>query len=265
MRLLEIVREALWPRRVICLCCGRPAHGGDLCEACEAALAALRVPGPVCRACGHPLEEGRCAFCDGKGNVTLRSAWVYRDEARHLVHALKFSGVAEAAQVLAEGMADAARALALPPETVITWPTMPAARRRERGIDHGALLARAVGERLGLPARQLLARSERIARDTQAESSRAERLTRLDGAFSCPEPVRGPVLLVDDVTTTGATAMTCAACLLEAGASSVTVVTAAQTPRKENQNGRDVRGYAVEKGADVADIRAGGGQRGADG
>lgn len=231
MSLLTLWKEAVWPHRVICLCCGRPSRGGHLCAACADALEKLRVPGPVCGACGHPLEGGRCAFCDGKGTLTMRAAWVYRGEARMLVRALKYENIAVAAQVLAEGMADAARELRLPPETVITWPAMPASRRLERGIDHGELLATALGERLGLPVKRLLTRSDQMAARTQVGMNSAERRTRLKGAFTCKERLAGPVLLVDDVLTTAATATACAECLLTAGATGVTVVTAAQTPR----------------------------------
>ena len=225
----EIVREALWPRRVLCLCCQRLSHGDLLCGACREHLEALRIEGPVCDICGHPLSDGQCVFCDRTGIATLRAAWGYDDQARALVLLLKHHSVADAAQVLADGMAGLARTMSLPSDTVVTWPTMPRHRRLERGIDHGAQLAAAVGDRLRLPVRQLLIRSETIAARTQVGLSRTERLTRLQGAFSCDAPPRCHVLLVDDVLTTSATATTCAECLLDAGAYSVSVITAAQT------------------------------------
>lgn len=253
--------EAAWPRRVICLCCQRPSGGGFLCRACEDELAALRITGPVCDVCGHPLVDGACVFCDRTGMAVLRSVWTYRDASRELVHALKFGGVADAASVLADGIAALARTLALPPDTVVTWPTMPRRRRLERGIDHGRLLATAVGERLGLPARQLLMRSDRLANATQVGMNRLERLTRLQGAFSCGEALQGPVLLVDDVMTTSATAVTCAECLLAAGASEVTVITAAQTEKSYGKDERDARDDAVEEAVGMGDGGADAGQR----
>ena len=231
MNILNLLREAVWPHRTMCLCCGRPSRGGHLCAPCEEALEARRITGPICPVCGHALERERCGFCDGKGTVVMRAVWVYGEEARELVHLLKFGGVAAAAQVMADGMADVARALRLPPETVITWPTMPADRALERGIDHGAVLAAALGERLSLPTKELLIRSERIAVETQARMSGAQRRTRLKGAFEAKERLNGPVLLVDDVLTTSTTARACAECLLAAGATKVTVITAAQTPK----------------------------------
>ena len=231
MNILALLREAVWPHRTMCLCCGRPSRGSHLCKDCEDGLETRRITGLICPICGHPLEKNQCAFCDGKGTMVMRAAWIYGEEARELVHVLKYGGVAAAAQVMADGMADVARGLRLPPETVITWPTMPADRALERGIDHGALLAEALGERLSLPVKRLLLRSGRIAKETQAGRSGAERRTRLKGAFDCTEKLDGPVLLVDDVMTTGSTAAACAECLMAAGATRVTVLTATQTPK----------------------------------
>ena len=249
MRLTEILREIVWPRRAICLCCQRPSRGGHLCAECEERLEALRIEGPVCELCGHPLEEGACVFCDRTGVAVLRSVWVHRDECRELVHALKYDGVAAAASVLADGMAELARGLGLPPDTVVTWPTMLQRRKLERGIDHSMLLAQGVGERLGLPVRQLLVRSEKVAVSTQVGMGRRERLTRLQGAFSCETAWRGPVLLVDDVITTSATATVCAECLLDAGASAVMVITAAQAALRYGKNGKEDRDDAGEEAA----------------
>lgn len=236
MKPAGVLAESLWPGRTICLCCQRPAHGGYLCADCSGLLAALRITGPVCNICGHPLEEGHCTFCARTDLMIMRAVWTYRAEIRQLVHTLKFGGIEAAAQVMADAMADAARTLCLPPETVVTWPTMPSSRRLERGIDHGELLATAVANRLSLPAERLLIRSDRVATAPQARHSRAERLTRLQGAFSCALHLTRPVLLVDDVLTTSATATACANCLRSAGATSVMVITAAQTPLTRQAN-----------------------------
>ena len=104
-------------------------------------------------------------------------------------------------------------------------------RLRERGFNQALLLAREPARRLRLPIDPSLL--ERV-RPTPAQVGlgRRERRTNLRGAFaigarrSC-EGLR--VLLVDDVSTSGATADACARTLLDAGARSVDVVAIART------------------------------------
>ena len=106
---------------------------------------------------------------------------------------------------------------------------MPDARRRSRGIDHGRCLAETVARTLGLPVRQVLTRSNTIGRVPQQKLNRAQRINNLKGAFSCEEELHTPILLVDDVYTTGATAEVGRESLLRAGAPRVLVLTATKT------------------------------------
>ena len=143
-----------------------------------------------------------------------------------LIHRLKYQAVADCALPLARGMADMAQTMNLPPDTVVTWVTMPQRRLRERGIDHGRALAEETARQLGLPCRRLLTR--RGEGHTQHGLNREARLKNLTGAFACGETLTRPVLLVDDVMTTSATARSCAASLKAAGAPEVVVITATQ-------------------------------------
>lgn len=187
--------RALYPERVVCVACGRPSNGELVCAACTKELEGLRLDG-----------------------LRLHAAYRYEGVAKKLVHRLKFDNVTAAATVLARAMAMDAVLLHLPPDTVVTWVTMPEKRKRIRGIDHGQVLARAVALRLGLQARRLLIRSEKHSLRTQRGSSRARRLQNLQGLFTAEEHLPRHVLLVDDVTTTGATMQTCTQCLCQGGA-----------------------------------------------
>jgi hypothetical protein len=131
---------------------------------------------------------------------------------------------ADAAAVLAQAMAEEIRGMNLPADTVMTWVTMPVQRFRERGIDHGRELCAAVSKLCGIPMRQLLTRQGRFK--TQRGLHQDERMKNLNGTFVCTEELNVPVLLVDDVTTTGATVSVCAEALLAAGAPLVEVITA---------------------------------------
>ena len=205
----ERLLAVLYPEGVTCLGCGAASHGAYLCPACEADMRGQRL--------SEPMADGTC------------SVWRHVGAPRQLVLRLKHGGVLCAADLLAEGMVEAARAMALPPDIVVTWVSMPRLRRRKRGIDHGQELARRVAAGLDAPCRQLMIRQKGL-RHTQEGLSRARRQENLWDAF-VSLPLEGEsVLLVDDVHTTGATAYVCTRALKEAGAGRVHVLTATAVP-----------------------------------
>jgi ComF family protein len=108
---------------------------------------------------------------------------------------------------------------------VVPVPLHPS-RRRERGFNQARDLAR----HLGLPVVEALARVRRTA--PQTELSAEERRTNLDGAFATSRRVRkligATIVLVDDVSTTGATLEACAQTLRNAGVKEVLALTAAR-------------------------------------
>ncbi|HRP09191.1 MAG TPA: hypothetical protein PLL69_11965, partial [Gemmatimonadales bacterium] len=100
-------------------------------------------------------------------------------------------------------------------------------RQRSRGYNQAAELARALGRMNGLPlAPELLSRGRETG--TQTRLGAADRLANLAGAFSARGAVPDGAILVDDVFTTGATLVSAANALLDAGASRVAAVTFAR-------------------------------------
>jgi predicted amidophosphoribosyltransferase len=63
----------------------------------------------------------------------------------------------------------------------------------------------------------------------QVELSATERRANVSGAFRAGDRVRGRVLLIDDVFTTGATMSACAETLLRAGAREVHALSLCRT------------------------------------
>lgn len=194
-----------------------------------AALATLR-PCPLCGA-SPASAAGVCAACaEALRREAVDGPGAYGGRLGRAVRLLKYGRVTVLAEPLAEALAARLRAATAAgaqaaPELVTSVPS-DRARRRRRGYDHAALLARGVARRLGLPYQSLLRRTR--ASPPQASLPRRERLANARGAFAALPGagalVRGrTVLLVDDVWTSGATARSCERVLREAGARSVRI------------------------------------------
>jgi predicted amidophosphoribosyltransferase len=115
---------------------------------------------------------------------------------------------------------------------LVTW--VPASRQRiERsGVDHAAIVARVCANRLHLPARECLQRepdAPQTSRDINARRAgpKVHAVRTLTGLA---------VLVVDDVTTTGATLAASARALRTGGARAVLAATLARTPAPGEAN-----------------------------
>jgi ComF family protein len=103
------------------------------------------------------------------------------------------------------------------------------ARKRQRGYNQSALIARALGARWGIPVwEDVVLRSRETASQTRLTPE--QRLDNVAGSFDVDDRrmdvVRGAhVVIVDDVVTTAATLNTCAKMLYDAGARIISYVT----------------------------------------
>ena len=223
-----------------CAACARPLEHpseGTVCRACWSSV--LPLTPPLCAQCGDPLPSwnaasvDRCARCVRLHHRVDRAAAVgaYEGALRTIVHAFKYDGRRSLARPLGALMQDRGAALLAASDIAVPVP-LHRSRRRERGFNQADDLAK----HIGLPVVAALARVRPT--DVQAELSAARRRTNVRGAFALTnqaDRVRGRVVvLIDDVSTTGATLDACAEALREGRARAVfalTVAKAATTQR----------------------------------
>lgn len=116
-----------------------------------------------------------------------------------------------------------------PPVDVVVPVPLGGMRQRTRGYNQAALLANELAKLADLPlARKALRRITNTPPQTQQVDAIARR-GNVRGAFGPDnEAPSGSVLLVDDVTTTGATLDACARALTDSGAAEVYCLTFAR-------------------------------------
>jgi len=228
---LRAATDLLLP--AVCPACGALAVG--LCRACDQNLIRRRAPG--CVRCGEPvLGPGDACGADHREltHLTMLVApWRFAATGGALVRRFKLDGDAGAGRWIARAMADAFRPhLGGPWRRAVVVPVpLHRGRRRQRGFDQSAWLARALAIRTGMqPAIDTLSRTR--ATLPQGDPRVTSRDQNVDGAFAVRRPatVLGrDVVLIDDVFTSGATARQCAVVLRAAGARRVAVLTACRS------------------------------------
>lgn len=234
---LALLGELVAP--LCCAACGTPCDA-DLCGTCARDLDP--ITDPKCGRCGAPTRVAvdPCPTCRPlDGFRRARSLLAYGGPAARLVLVLKRRGRPGLAAAAGALLTDLARAEGLEGEVVAFVPAGGTARRR--GFDHAELLARAVARSSGRRCLPLVERVRRGVRQTDVPLER--RRANVRGRFRA-RPVTRRVLLVDDVFTTGATAESCAAALLGAGAPAVDVLTLARTIRRSDRVGTPGGGSA---------------------
>lgn len=151
---------------------------------------------------------------------TRRAGFVFQTAVRDAVLALKYQGMSSVGSPLVELIRPASVFPADAVPDLVSAVPMSSARRRRRGYNQAEVLGRLLAERLQIPfAGEALSRVG--ARPQQArQPDLAARQANVRHAFGAGAgQVRGlSVLVVDDVTTSGATLDACARALREAGA-----------------------------------------------
>ncbi|MDO8676966.1 MAG: ComF family protein [Acidobacteriota bacterium] len=203
---------------------------GAVCETCWAAASAMAT---AARLTSGAYNE---RFGDERAVDWAAAIGEYEGSLREIIHALKYEGRRSIAPPLGALMRSAGADLLRGADVVVPVPLHPR-RERSRGFNQADDLARA----LGVPVRPLLRRNRYTT--SQIELPKDERHRNVHDAFALADKPSAfalgasadkkglsphVVVLVDDVSTTGATLDACASVLKAAGAKEVRALTAAR-------------------------------------
>lgn len=209
------------------------------CAACARVLA-TPLDGAVCEQCWASIRIGAPLTEHPRGHAVEWACAVdhYEGRLRDIIHALKYERRRSIAKPLGGLMRERGQALLRGADLVVPVPLHPR-RERERGFNQADDLAR----QLGLPVAPLLrrvrfttsqielpaeARHQNVRDAFTVADGPANRLRQSFGAQEAGRYLPSVVVLVDDVSTTGATLEACARVLKRGGVKQVRALTAAR-------------------------------------
>lgn len=205
-------------------CRGCRRLGEVICECCKNNILAKRID--ICPLCKRKLdvqEKQSCRDCETGFRRIFVGGW-REGVLSELVAEYKYKSVRAISEVLVEVMNRAIPQEWGRDEEVVVVPLLTIGKHvRQRGIDHTLCLAKKLARRRGWKVEKLLVRKT----DTvQVGTKAAERQEQAERAYEALGAARKDVkyLLLDDVWTTGASAMAALKVIREAGAEDVSVV-----------------------------------------
>ncbi len=210
--------------------CGGCGYTGQRwCMDCQANIHLLQSG--VCLKCGEPLPTGNtCQRClhQPPVNQQLRSLAAFDGTLREAIHKLKYNRDMGLGEALSLPLIKFICELGWHFELVLPVP-LSKERLRQRGYNQSSLLAYPIALFYNRP---FVPNALRRVRDTpsQVGLSASQRLVNVKGAFRASEELvkSKSVLVIDDVTTTGATMQACSQAILQAGAKEVFGLTLAR-------------------------------------
>ncbi len=200
------------------------------CAACARALASP-LNGAVCESCWASIRPGPPLTENPRGHAVDWACAVdhYEGRLRDIIHALKYERRRSIARPLGVLMRERGAEVLRNADLVVPVPLHPR-RQHSRGFNQADDLAR----QLGLPVAPLLRRvrdtTSQIELPADARQQNVRDAFRLRQGYGgqVAQPMPTVVVLVDDVSTTGATLEACARVLKAGGVKEVRALTAAR-------------------------------------
>lgn len=182
------------------LCSGCSKTGSLLCHNCKYNI--ISEPYSACFVCGLPELRGICRS-HGDPVQGARIVALHTGPIETLLEGLKFKYKKAAAYTVAEILHESLPVY--PHNSVVTTIPTLSSHIRQRGYDHVALIAKQFAVLRGFHYEPLLTRANKA---TQHRLNRMERIMEAKRAFVYRYPAEmsdTPIILLDDIITTGST------------------------------------------------------------
>ena len=227
-RIKEWCLDIIFPK----YCFGCQTEGAFICGPCREKI---RFLAPTCPICSTRNFTGvLCGSCQASSALRrFLAPFSYGDPlARELVHAYKYEGVRELKTFFADEIESFLRFYGIRPHGLSALVPIPLHRSREqrRGFNQSLLLAEELGRRLSIPVVSALCRTKATERQIDMKSYKDRRKNMAD-AFKMidADAVKEKIaVLVDDVSTSGATLFEAAKVLRNGGARTVWAIVIAK-------------------------------------
>ena len=201
-RILTSITTILFPS--YCFICKK--EGGALCSTC--------------------LSQRKKVFDTPSPSIT--SIYSYRDPyIKKIIHSIKYFHRKDLIAPLVTELSHEILSHSPQPDVLVPIP-MPYLRKVMRGYNHAEALAQCISLQTNIPVRSEILIRARSKKRQVTTHSRRERLQNQHNAFTVQQNVEGlHIILIDDVSTTGATLLEARRVLIEQGAASVSAYTIA--------------------------------------
>ncbi|HEY55497.1 MAG TPA: ComF family protein [Dehalococcoidia bacterium] len=218
-RFKGIALDLLFPRW--CVGCGK--EGDFICPSCRKSLP--RIKPPLCPRCGQPQgSDSLCPNCaDWQAEIDgIRAPFRFEGTMRQAILELKYRNLRALAGFLARLLYDYLSTSPLPGDVLVPVP-LHRKRLRERGYNQSRLLAKELSKLSTLPLVDDCLIRQRHSSPQARTPTVDQRRSNVANAFACRDRrlKDKQVLLIDDVSTSGATLDACARALKASGAASV--------------------------------------------
>lgn len=223
---IKNVRNLIFPK--LCVFCGKEPVAEETFVCSDCAFELTKAQGKLCRICAHAVHACNCNT--PKHLDASKTVFWYNGIVRRLVGTMKDRRYEELFDYAAKRMCD----LIKESEYFISCDVVTFVPRSKKklsffGVDPAYQLAKRISENLSIPLQNYLVCSDKKIDQKELDFKRRRKNAANCFSVSPGTYPFGRILLVDDVTTTGATAEECSKVLKKAGAVEVLGIFLAKT------------------------------------